>query len=409
MVDRIRVLFLLGSLGGGGSERQVLQILQRLDRAIFQPLLYAVYREGELLESVPHDVPLHCYWDRHSFPRLRFPGRIALQQSLDLARVLRRERVDVLCERNFEMTLLAAGACWFRPTPRVAVVSADPTLDVPLRSRRFATLKHRFLRQAYRAADRVVAVSNGVRQSVCQYYGLPPERVVTLYNAIDLQRIDQQAEAFQPPFEEGRFHVVSVGGLRPEKGLNVLIDALHLAVHERGLGDLRLWILGTGPLEGELRAQVRTRRLEAHVSWAGFQPNPLPYVRHAHLFCLPSLYEGLPNALAEAMACRTPVLATDCPSGPREMLAGGQYGRLVPPADPAALAEAIADAVTHHNQWRMLTGPARQHVESQYSSEIGIPRYEKLLAEVAMASRDAKTPPQSHAPGASAGHEPTEG
>ena len=102
----------------------------------------------------------------------------------------------------------------------------------------------------------------------------------------------------------------------------------------------------------------------------------------------------MPNALAEAMACGTPVLATDCPSGPREMLAGGRFGRLVPPADPAALAEAIADAVTHHDQWRILTGPARRHVESQYAAEIGIPRYEKLLAQIATTGRLAKTNPR---------------
>ena len=121
---------------------------------------------------------------------------------------------------------------------------------------------------------------------------------------------------------------------------------------DRGLRQLHLRILGTGPLETDLQSYIARQGLEQHVTLAGFRANPLPYFRQADLFCLSSLYEGMPNALVEAMLCRVPVLATDCPSGPREILQDGRYGRLVSPADTRALADAIEDAVLHPEEWR---------------------------------------------------------
>jgi glycosyltransferase involved in cell wall biosynthesis len=150
---------------------------------------------------------------------------------------------------------------------------------------------------------------------------------------------------------------------------------------------LLLWLIGHGPSEDALRAQVRTARLEEHVRFQGLQPNVFPYMKHAQLVCLPSLYEGMPNALAEAMVCGTPVLASDCPSGPREMLADGAYGRLVPPADAQSLAGAIEDAIKDYGPWRDATPAARLQVEHNYSAATGIAKYEALFVDVLAESR----------------------
>jgi len=102
-------------------------------------------------------------------------------------------------------------------------------------------------------------------------------------------------------------------------------------------------------------------------------------MRHAHLFCMSSLYEGMPNALIEAMACRVPVLSTDCPSGPRELLSEGEYGRLVTPADAHALADVLEDAMVNYDQWKSKTDAARSWVEQQFSFSTGISKVEELF------------------------------
>ena len=104
-VSKLRVLFVMGSLGCGGSERQLLEILKHLDRSRYEPLLYLIYRKGELLSEVPADVPVHAYWDRHTFPRPNWPGRILLSQARDLAETIRRENVNLVYDRTSQMTL----------------------------------------------------------------------------------------------------------------------------------------------------------------------------------------------------------------------------------------------------------------------------------------------------------------
>src|SRR4029079_5804123 len=115
----------------------------------------------------------------------------------------------------------------------------------------------------------------------------------------------------------------------------------------------------------------------------GYRDNPLPYFRQANLFCLSSLYEGMPNALVEAMLCQVPVFATDCPSGPPAIRSGGKYARLTPPGSSRALADAIDDAILNPQHWRKKIAPARAHIERTFSPDEGIRRLEDLLSRVA--------------------------
>jgi glycosyltransferase involved in cell wall biosynthesis len=135
-------------------------------------------------------------------------------------------------------------------------------------------------------------------------------------------------------------------------------------------------------LRGKLEKYVAEHALKASVWLPGYRENPLPYFRQADLFCLSSLYEGMPNALVEAMLCRVPVLATDCPSGPAELLYGGRLGRLVPPADSKRLADAIEDAMLNPDRWKTRVPSARTHIERSFSPEAGIERLEALLTSL---------------------------
>ena len=430
-LSRTRVLFVIGSMGGGGAERQVLEILRRIDRTRFEPILYLAMKQGELLEEVPHDIPIFAYWDGSPVTWIR---RILsamkltrLLRYLHIAKVLREKQIDVVYDRTYLATLDAAGGCWFRPTPRVSCCVADPGPELELYVRGSVTLSKWFARRAYVSASIVLANSEGLRQRVLEYFQLNPDHVqvynnllagvrVTESNAeIDAEkvgikrseegltpstsiglghqsisvpqhsRIDEMEQLnLEEVFKEtnGEFLIVSAGRLHSQKGYLFLLEAINDLIHCRGRS-IRLVIFVKGESEAEFREFVRIHRLEKNVVLAGFVADPRRWYDKANLFVLPSLFDAMPNALIEAVASGIPALATTCPSGPKEILDGGRCGGLVPPADSKGLADAIADAMDHPEKWREKANIARERVLQMFDPETGIRRLESLLKKIA--------------------------
>lgn len=389
-MKRLRVLFALGSLGAGGSERQTLHLLRHLDRDRFEPSLYLLKREGALLSEVPADVPIAAFADADRPARFRLPGSVRRKQIASLEELLRRERPDVLCERMLVTTLVTAPAAKRAGIPRVATFAADPDFDLADQAKRFRWFKKRVLRTAYRDAAQLVAVSGGVARRASELYGIDADRIRVILNPVDLERIDRLAGQSPNPFPaDDAFRVVSVGRLIPEKGVDVLIGAVAMLIRERNREELRLHIVGQGPEERALKSLVQELGIERQVVFEGFAANPYPFLNHANLFCLSSQTEGMPNVLLEAMACRVPVVSTDCVSGPREILDGGRFGRLVPPRDAPALAAAIDDAISRYPAWQERTESARRRLETDFSVVAATRAYEELFLLAAESARAA--------------------
>jgi glycosyltransferase involved in cell wall biosynthesis len=367
-------------MGGGGSERQILNLLARLDRSRFEPLLYLVYRMGELLPEVPSDVPIIAFWDHHRYPRWNYPGRIHRMQVRHLHQVLRQQRIDVVYDRALLTTLVTGPATRRAAVPRLSTIVSDPHRDLEASGGRFKVWKRRMLRKAYQQAQRVITVSEDLRQRAIAYYQLDPQRTITINNPIDIERADRCASREPIELAADRFHVICAGRLQYEKGYAFLLQAVDELVHRRGRKTVQVHLLGQGPQENELKRFVEERGLGEHVIFEGFQQNPFRFYRAAHLVCLPSVYEGMPNVLLEALACGTPVLATDCPCGPRELLDDGRYGRLVPPADAQALADALEDALTHYEPWQTQVSSARAWLIQHYSLNHAVRSIETLLS-----------------------------
>lgn len=384
----LRVMLAIGSMGGGGSERQVLGILKYLDRSRFTPLLYLIYRRGELLSEIPADVTTFAFSDRHRGPRLNWPGRIHRMQVNDLEHVLQEQLIDVLYDRTFNMTLVTAAACRRARVPRISVAVSDPAEDLRTAGERYTRIKRRLLRKAYLEADLAGGVSHGVTAGMARYYRLPPERLRTIENFLDLPRIRDLAGQPGADWDPERFHIIAVGRLHQLKGYSYLLQAVDELVHRRGHTRLCLHLVGSGPMEAELKACVCRLGLTDHVRFEGYQANPYPFFARADLCCLSSIVEGSPNVLMEAMLIGTPVLATDCPSGPREIVADGRYGDLVPPSDPSALADGIAEAILHPERWRVRAAEARAFAESRWSPQAGIAKLEQILSSVCVSGEN---------------------
>jgi glycosyltransferase involved in cell wall biosynthesis len=204
------------------------------------------------------------------------------------------------------------------------------------------------LRHAYGQADAIVAVSEGVADDLAAWTGLPRAKIVTIYNPVVSEELRrrQNEPVDHPWFQPGAPPVImSAGRLGRAKDHPTLIRAFARVRRARAA---RLVIFGQGKSEAKTAKSIAgLQALAAELGGAddlalpGFVANPFAYMARAALFALSSVNEGLPGVLIQAMACGCPVVSTDCPSGPAEILAGGRYGRLVPPGDDAALAAAI--------------------------------------------------------------------
>ena len=384
--DRIRLLFAVGAMWGGGTERQIIGLLKHIDRAKYRPLLYLIYRTGELLPEVPDDVPVFAFDETPDRRRLWIPGFTHLRHVNHMADCLRREDVDVVYDRTWHMSLVSGEATRKTGTPRISVIVTDPPRDFPATAGRFKRIKFKRLRRSYAEATQLVAVSDGVRDSAAAFYGLSPDKIVTSYNFLDFERLmklQEDAKNETPSADTAsEFRIVTAGRLHEQKGLAYLLTAMRELVQTDGFGQIQLDLLGKGVLEDQLRGMVRDFRLESNVTFHGFQANPIPFYMRSHLFCLPSLFEGMPNSLLEAMACGVPVLSTDCPSGPREILQDGRFGHLVPTADHEALRNSITDAIRNYDTWRGLTSSAKQHIDQNYSPAAGLDRLDRIVDSV---------------------------
>lgn len=382
---RIRILFAVGAMWGGGTERQIIGLLKHIDRTKYQPMLYLIYRTGELLPEVPDDVPVFAFDDTPDRKRLWIPGLMHLRHVHHMASCIQREKIDVVYDRTWHMSLVSGEATRKTRTPRISVIVTDPPRDFPATAGRFRKIKFKRLRRAYSEATQLVSVSGGVRDSAAKFYDLPAESIFTSYNFLDLNRLRQlELAATETPHADvtKEFRIVTAGRLHEQKGMEYLLRAIQQLVHIDGHQQIRLDILGEGVLEDELRNMVREFQLDAQVKFLGFQANPLPFFLRSHLFCLPSLFEGMPNSLLEAMACGVPVLSTDCPSGPREVTQQGKLGRLVPTEDSDALRQAIGESIANYTEWKQLTVAARAHIEQNFSPAAGLGRLDRIIAAV---------------------------
>jgi glycosyltransferase involved in cell wall biosynthesis len=215
------------------------------------------------------------------------------------------------------------------------------------------------VRASYRFADSIVAVSAGVADRLRRMPGVRADRVSVVYNPAYSRRIREMAAAPAPhPWLEdsGVPVIIGSGRLEDQKDFGTLLRAFaELRINR----EARLVILGQGSQEMALRRLARDLGVSEHVAFPGFVTNPWAYVGRARVFALSSLHEGLGNVLIEAMACGTPVVSTDCPSGPSEIMEAGRYGPLIPTADPSALAAAIGEALDRPVSPGMLQERAR--------------------------------------------------
>ena len=192
-------------------------------------------------------------------------------------------------------------------------------------------------------ADIIIAVSNGVAKDLNKIFPKSSSIIHTIYNPTVTPEITQKAKSpvMLPPWshkENSSPIILSMGRLQLAKNHFMLLKAFSIILKNR---DAYLVIIGEGPERKKLETFSEKLGVKKNVYFYGFQLNPFKFMSKSQVFALSSNFEGLPNVLIEAMACGTPVVSTDCPSGPKEILEDGKHGHLVPVNDHFSMAKAI--------------------------------------------------------------------
>jgi len=389
---RIRVVFSIGAMHGGGSERQLVLLLRHLDRTKFEPFLYLVYRSGPLLEMVPSDVPITSFEERVTDSRLYVPGLMHSRRVRDFARFLKEVRADVSYDRTFLMTLISAAGAQRAGVPNVSTIVTDPEIGFAPVAGRFQWFKRRILHGLYNRSSQVLAVSDGARESAMRFYGIHDDKIMTHRNGVDVEWIQSQAQLSvddawwnKPVARPGAriFRMVSAGRLNYEKGFHLLVDAVGKLRQRYPDMEFRVALLGEGPHRGQLEQQIHQLHLDDVVHLAGFQKTAAAWYRSADVFVFPSLMEGMPNVLLEAMACGTPIVSANCHSGPAEILQNGRLGELVAVDDRDALVTGVEAIVTSTGAAQRRAEEARLVVESEWSIQAAARGLEHILETAA--------------------------
>lgn len=325
----MKIGFFLPSLYGGGAERVILLLAHKIALRGYQVDLVLANKSGPYLTNV-HD-PIRLVDLKASRPFTAIPS---------LVRYIRKERPNVILSTMFHANLAMLWAIWLSGVPVRSIVREANPLSFDLKiSRNWTTfLMPWLLQKSYAMANHIIALSHGVADDLARTISLPRDKIKVIYNPVDYKVIHRLAKApVNHPWlqVEGKRVVIAIGRFCEQKDFPTLIKAFALVSKEI---DSRLIILGQGESQGQMVKLIESLGLSEKVSLPGFTSNPFAYMSKADVFVLSSRWEGLGNVLIEALVCGVPIIATDCPYGPSEILENGKFGRLVQVGDSKQMA-----------------------------------------------------------------------
>lgn len=360
-----KLLCFLSDLDGGGAQRTMVNIVNQLAKGPDLEIVFVVaHCRGNGQKWVNENIQLIDL----ACPRLR-------RSLFKLVKAINNEKPDIVFSTMLDSNVIATFATRLSSQgPKLVLRESNSH-----RARNdLGAIRKQLAGWAYRQADKVIALSNGVADEILEDCNVARGNLLTLPNPVDVGRIKEKVIAARQndaPFSKDRPTLISIGRLTTQKNFDLLISAF-----AQIKTDANLIILGEGPDRKALERQVEKLQLFDKVVLPGFVENPEAWLAHADAFVLSSQWEGFGHVIVEAMACNTAVIATDCPHGPRDIITNGKDGILVPMGDKDALSRTMDKVLQSKDLRGKLSSEGSQRAEAFELNAI-VESYKKTLLE----------------------------
>lgn len=354
------ILYLVVGLEIGGTEIQLLELLKKLDRKKYNPMVCCMKKRGVLADDIERTgIRVESLGIRNRFNFLALPR---------LIRILRKERIDILHTFLFWANIL--GRLAGRMTRVPIVISSEECIK--LKKKKISILIDRL---TSKWADKMIVVSKAIKNTLVAREKISPKKIEVIYNGIDLNnfRVKNKREKDSIP------KVGIVGRLHPDKGHCYFLKAAAQTIKKKP--KIEFLIVGHGPLRKKLEDLSNELALSDKVVFAGGRRDISQIMSSLDILVLSSLEEGLGNVLLEALACGRPVVATSV-GGVEEIIQDRVHGLLVPPKDPEALAQAILWMLKNEREAQEMAKRGKEKVEKYFTVDRMIEKTERLYDEL---------------------------
>ena len=369
--SKIRLLILLANLAGGGAERTAVRLLENLDRDIFEPKIGLLWGTGPFRERVADGDLLLA-----DLPPLESTSYAALALKVPFVhlKMLKEFKPHVVMSLTASMNIATSLALALYSRDKTGWVLREGNntyrmIQDDLPNRWLAHLRKVVTGFAYRRADAILAISHGLAQGLEENFSIDRSRLHVIHNPVETSPLERR------PAQEPR--LLAIGRLEYQKGFDLLLEAFAQLSNT----STRLTILGEGSQRQALEGQIAELGLQSRVDLPGFVSDLKPHLQKAHLFVLPSRWEGFGCVVIEAMAQGLPVVVTDCHYGPSEIVSDGVNGLVVKSESVAALAQGVT-RVLEDPQWADQLGREAIRRADDFAVERIVKEYEALWSRV---------------------------
>ena len=361
-----KIIFLIPNLGGGGAERVLINLIRNLNPGIYDLSLILFEKKGVHITNVPDHVKIIDFKKRNKYSFLKL--------ILLLVFTIKKEKPDIVISFLRYANVITILAKLISRTKFKLIITVHIFLSETLLRLKFSGFWYLVYKILFRYPDYVIVPSRGVLTDLIENFDYDKKNIYVINHPFNIDEIKELSKERLNGIEFNNY-ILAAGRLTKQKGFDLLIQAYKLICDNI---KENLIIIGEGEEKEYLKNLIKEYALENRVKLLGYQKNPFKYMKNANVFILSSLWESFALVIVEAMACGVPVISTDCPSGPGEIISNNLNGILVSTQDEKELSEAISRLLNNDEFRHKLADAGKKRAEDFRIDKI-VPKYEDLF------------------------------